>query len=129
MSQYISSTLYYITILITAAVSKGSPVQVSMIRSIGVVFSFLLQTQNNEEPPTKYAIIGASIIGAIALLMTFETKINEIFESCSKSPSRQENEEAHQPNRRTIVAKQGDVITIKVICDCDSSTVPNINHI
>lgn len=72
---------------IIAAVSKGSPVQVAMIRTIGIVFSFVLQTQNNEASPTMYAYGGAAVIAGTAFLMTFETKIDKILESYSNCPS------------------------------------------
>ena len=101
-------------ILITAAVSKGSPVQVAMIRTIGIVVSFALQTQNNEASPTTYAYYGAAVIAGTAFLMTFETKIDQIFESCSNCPSKQVDEEAPQPQTRTITANKNDVIIIRV---------------
>ena len=90
--------------MITAAVSKGSPVQVAMIRTIGIVVSFALQTQNNEASPTMYAYYGAAVIAGTAFLMTFETKIDKIFESCSNCHSRQVDEEAPQPQLEIIGA-------------------------
>jgi hypothetical protein len=101
-------------ILIIAAVSKGSPVQVAMIRTIGIVFSFVLQTQNNEASPTMYAYCGAAVIAGTAFLMTFETKIDKILESCSNCPSTQVDEEATQPQLRTITANKNEVIIIRV---------------
>ena len=84
-------------ILITAAVKKGSPVTVTMIRSTGIVFSFLLQTQNDEGLPSILSIFGAMVISGAVFLMTFETRINEKLES-SKCCRRHQQSEDQQSN-------------------------------
>ena len=80
-------------ILITAAVKKGSPVTVTMIRTTGIVFSFLLQTQNNEGLPSISSIFGAMVISGAVSLMTFETRINEKLESSKCCRSHRESED------------------------------------
>ena len=80
-------------ILITAAVKKGSPVTVTMIRTTGIVFSFLLQTQNNEGLPSISSIFGAMVISGAVSLMTFETRINEKLESSKCCRRHQQNED------------------------------------
>ena len=90
-------TYFAYFILITAAVKKGSPVTVTMIRTTGIVFSFLLQTQNDEGLPSISAIFGAMVISGAVFLMTFETRINEKIES-SKCCRRQQQSEDQQSN-------------------------------
>ena len=80
-------------ILITAAVKKGSPVTVTMIRTTGIVFSFLLQTQNNEGLPSISSIFGAMVISGAVFLMTFETRINEKLESSKCCRCHRESED------------------------------------
>ena len=70
--------------LITAAVKKGSPVQVSMIKTSGIVLSFILQTQNNEDLPSICSLFGAVVISGTALMATLENRINENLKTCSK---------------------------------------------
>ena len=84
-------------ILITAAVKKGSPVTVTMIRTTGIVFSFLLQTQNDEGLPSISSIFGAMVISGAVFFMTFETRINEKLES-SKCCRRHQQSEDQQSN-------------------------------
>ena len=93
------SDTYLISYLISiaAAVKKGSPVTVTMIRTTGIVFSFLLQTQNNEGLPSISSIFGAMVISGAVFLMTFETRINEKIES-SKCCRRQQIEDDQQSN-------------------------------
>ena len=75
--------------LITAAVQKGSPVTVAMIRASGIVGSFLLQFIGcgAEPDPTITSIVGAVVIGSAAVLSTFENTekgdwMNKKLESC-----------------------------------------------
>ena len=75
--------------LITAAVQKGSPVTVAMIRASGIVGSFLLQFIGcgAEPDPTIPSIVGAVVIGSAAVLSTFENTekgdwMNKKLESC-----------------------------------------------
>jgi len=82
---------------VIAAVKKGSPVTVTMIRTTGIVFSFLLQTQNNEGLPSISSIFGAMVISGAVFLMTFETRINEKLES-SKCRRRHQQNEDQQSN-------------------------------
>ena len=79
---------------IAAAVKKGSPVQVAMIRTSGTMLSFVLQTQSDEEPSSIFSILGAVIISATAVMMTMETRISKSLKSCcSKKESTMSNEQ------------------------------------
>ncbi len=66
--------------LVTAAVKKGSPVQVSMIRTLQIALGFALQSQS-EDIIAIYPICGAALIVTTAFLMMAERRITSELKS------------------------------------------------
>ena len=101
----VSDTYFF---LIAAAVSKGSPVRVAMIRASGIVGSFFLQYIGSEPNPTTFAIFGALVISVAATATAIEKtkfgkKMNKKLDSwfpswfkCSGSQQSEEQIEADQ---------------------------------
>ena len=74
------------------AVNKGSAVQVAMVRTLQLVFSFCLQMKVESEIKLLPGL-GATLIGLTACLMIFETKILNKTKLCKEVCSQNDEDQ------------------------------------